>query len=165
MSVMIDQSSTPQEIEAFKAEFLASIKRVEATARARILARALIDGWSPSQAEWIDALAKPSVLGAVWEGVPLDQALEQAYGAARRAFAAACFDNALDEGKSRDAAFLAVIEIEREMAERRGEEPPVYSDTILQEACQAVQGAGEQGASTNDQIATGFATIRQWSVL
>lgn len=160
---MIDQNSTPEEIEAYKAELTSAAEQLEATTREHILARAAAEGWSPSQATWLDIIAKQPLLQAVADGTPLLTALEQAYADARRTLTTGYFNNALDEGKNRYTAFLTVIDLEKQLAERRGETPPAYPEDILLEACRAVEDAATRGLSSEDQIATGFAVIRELS--
>lgn len=162
---MIDENSTPEEIAAWKAqverEAAPAARELSETARAQILAHAAAEGWSESQADWLDKLAKEPLLQMVADGVPGSEALLQAYGIARRRLTVGYFDNALDEGKNRYTAFLTVIDLEKQVTERRGETAPEYPDAILLEACRAVEAAAEGGASSEEQIAAGFAVIRE----
>lgn len=160
---MIDQNSTPEEIEAYEAELTSVVEKQAPSARRHILARALAEGWAPSQAKWLDAIAKQPLFEAVADGVPILEALEQAYGEARRTLTAGYFDSALDKGKNRFAAFLTVIDLEKQLAKRRGEAAPAYPDDVLLKACRAVEAAAEHGLSSDDQIAAGFAVIRELS--
>lgn len=160
---MIDQNSTPAEIEAYKTELMSAVEKLDANSREHILARAVAEGWSPSQAKWLDVIAKQPLFQAVADGTPVLEALEQAYGEARRTLTTGYFNNALDEGKSRFTAFLTVIDLEKQLAGRRGEAPPAYPDNILLEACRAVEAAAERGLSSDDQIAAGFAVVRELS--
>ncbi|MEN5084701.1 hypothetical protein ABE438_19630 [Bosea sp. TWI1241] len=164
---MIDENSTPEEIAAYKAKLERELdpvaKELDASSRKQILAAAKAEGWSDSQADWLDKLAKQPLFQAVADGVPGEEALQQAYGIARRKLAAGYFDNALDEGKNLYTAFLTVVDLEKQIAERRGDTPPDYPDAILFEACRAVERAAAEGLSTEDQIATGFGMIRELS--
>ncbi len=160
---MIDQNSTNEEIEAYKAELTSAAENLEVTAREAILTRAKAEGWSESQMKWLDVIAKEPLFHAVLDGTPFGEALENAYGIARRTLTTGYFDNALKEGKDRYTAFLTVIDLEKQLAVRRGEAPPAYADSILIEACRAVEAAAQQGLSSDQQVATGFAVIRERS--
>lgn len=127
----------------------------------QILARAKAEGWSVSQAEWIARLAHDPLIRAVADDRPGMEALEEAYGIARRKLAEGYFTHALAEGKSRYAAFLTVIDLERQVAERRGAAAPDYPDPVLLAACRAVEAAAAEEATPEEQIATGYAAIRQ----
>lgn len=162
---MIDENSTPEEIAAWKAqverEAGPAARELNETVREQILAMAAAEGWSESQADWLDKLAKQPLFQMVADGVPGSEALEKAYGLARRKLTVGYFDHALDEGKNRYTAFLTVIDLEKQIVERRGAPPPDYPDAILLEACRAVDAAAEGGSSSEEQIATGFAVIRE----
>ena len=164
---MINDKSSPEEIAAYKAELARDLPpaaaELDASSRKKILERAEAEGWSKSQADWLDKLAKQPLFQAVADGVPGTEALEQAYAIARRKLAAGYFDNAIGEGKNRYTAFLTVIDLEKQVAERRGDAAPDYPDPILLEACRAVEAAAEKGLSTEDQIATGYGVIRELS--
>ena len=161
---MINEYSTREEIAAYKAELerdiAAPAHRLDVVSREKILERAATDGWTPAQADALDQLAKEPLFQAVADGVPGAEALEQAYKAARRELTVKYFDNALESGKNRYTAFLTVIDLEKQLAERRGGPAPAYPDPVLLEACRAVEAAAQNGASSNDQIATGFGVIR-----
>lgn len=162
---MIDENSTPEEIAAWKAkveeEAAPAARALSETARAQILAMAEAEGWSDSQADWLDKLAKQPLFQMIADGVPGSEALEKAYAIARRKLTIGYFDHALDEGKNRYTAFLTVIDLEKQITERRGAPAPDYPDAILLEACRAVEAAAERGASSEEQIDIGFAVIRQ----
>lgn len=162
--MMIDENSTPEQIAVYKAKLeqnlTPSAQQLDAVSREKILERAAAEGWTPAQADALDQLAKQPLFQAVADGVPGAEALEQAYKAARRELTIAYFDHALQSGKNRYTAFLTVIDLEKQLAERRGGPAPAYPDPVLLEACRAVEAAAQNGASSNDQIATGFAVIR-----
>lgn len=132
-------------------------------AQEKILARAEAEGWSASQAEWLVKLSLGPLFQAVADGMGGTEALEQAYGAARRQLAVGYFNNVLSEGKDRYTAFLTVIDLEKQIAARRGAAVPDYPDAVMLPACQAVEAAAENGASSEEQIAAGYATIRELS--
>lgn len=164
---MIDHSNTPRDSgdnEQAVSELVSAAEKLEGVTRERILERAKAEGWSDSQMMWIDAIAKEPLFQAVADGAPVGEALENAYGIARRTLTAGYFDNALKEGKDRYTAFLTVIDLEKQLAGRRGEAPPSYPDNILIEACRAVEAAAQQGLPSDEQIAIGFAVIRELSV-
>src|ERR1700761_883948 len=112
---MIDQNSTPEEIEAFKIELTAAAETIDRRARELILARAATEGWSDSQAQWLDRLSKQPLFQAIADGTPIDEAMERAYGEARRVLTAGYFDNVLNEGENRYTAFLTVIDLEKQL--------------------------------------------------
>ncbi|MCO5089501.1 hypothetical protein [Bosea sp. (in: a-proteobacteria)] len=162
---MIDKNSTPEQIAAYKTDamsrFIPAVAHLDEASARLIRVRAEAEGWSASQAEWLDRLAKAPLIQAVVDGTPAPEALEQAYAQARRDLTIAYFDNALAEGKTLFAAFLTLIELERQLAERRGEAAPDYADNILLAACEAVQVAAERGLSSEDQVSAGFGMIRK----
>lgn len=147
----LSEEITPAAIELAKAS------------RGKILEHAAREGWSRSQADWLDKLAQEPLFQAVADGVPGSQALEQAYTTARRKLTVGYFDHALAEGKNRYTAFLTVIDLEKQLAERRGDAYPGYPDETLLAACRAVEAAAARGASSEEQIASGFAAIRELS--
>lgn len=163
---MANRSDTPNtaEMEQLKTKLRSAIepaaKELDDTSREQILARAEIEGWSKSQADWLNKLAKEPLFQAVADGLPGAEALEQAYQLAKRQLTVGYFDNALAEGKNRYTAFLTVIDLEKQIAERRGEEAPSYPDEILMAACRSVEQAASGGASSEEQIEAGYATIR-----
>ena len=161
---MIDKLSVPDDLSASAAPAepdTATVARdLSETAREQILAMAQIEGWSDSQADWLDTLAKQPLFQMVADGVPGSAALEKAFAIARRQLTVGYFDHALDEGRSRDTAFLTVIDLEKQVTERRGAPAPDYPDAILMEACRAVEAAADAGAASENQIAAGFAVIR-----
>lgn len=162
---MIDKNITVEEIATLKAkieqESAPAAKDLDAISREKIFSRAAVEGWTPAQAEWLDRLAKQPLFQAVADGVPGNEALEQAYQIARRKLTTSYFEHALDTGKDRTTAFLTVIDLERQLAERRGEVALQYSDEMLLEACHAVTVAAQRDASAEEQIETGFAVIRK----
>lgn len=129
-----------------------------------IVDRAEREGWSKSQAQWLDAFAEIPFLEAVLNNVPAAKALEQAYAQARRHLAEAYFDKALDDGKSRLVAFLTVVDLERQVAARLGDPAVDYPDAWLQQAAAAVEAAAAKGASSAEQLAAGFATLRDVAI-
>ncbi|MGO4741528.1 hypothetical protein AB4099_33795 [Bosea sp. 2KB_26] len=158
---------TPAEMEKLKTKLRTEIepaaKELDDTSREQILARAEIEGWSKSQADWLNKLAKEPLFQAVADGVPGAEALEQAYQQAKRQLTVGYFDNALAEGKNRYTAFLTVIDLEKQIAERRNEAAPDYPDAVLMAACRSVEAAAANGASSEEQIEAGYASIRSLS--
>lgn len=125
---------------------------------ASLAARAVADGWTSSQAEWIGKLgmaaldAKSGTAGA--------DAFEETYKQGRKALTAAYFDNALKEGKNRLVAFLTVIDLEKQLAERSRSAVPTYTDEWLEAAYVELAQAAKRGASSADQLDIGFAVLR-----
>lgn len=143
-----------------KAEFEPVADELDAVSRKYILGLASRDGWSESQAEWLDKLAKQPFFQAVADGVPGEDAIQIAYAEAKRQLSVGYFENALERGQDRYAAFLTVVDLEKQVIERRGEAAPAYPDNVLVAACRAVVEAAEQGLSTAEQIDIGYAVIR-----
>lgn len=119
--------------------------------------RAQGDGWSASQAEWIGkigaaAMAKDASTPAA--------TLDEAYKAARRILTIGYFDNVLAQGKSRLVAFLTVVDLEKQVAQRAGGPVPDYPDASLKAAYVELAKAAERGASSAEQIEIGFAALR-----
>jgi hypothetical protein len=119
--------------------------------------RAKAGGWSQSQAAWIGKLAAAALEGTTDRSAA---ALDAAYKEAGRKLSAGYFDNALNEGKSRLVAFLTVIDLEKQVAQRSGNPPPGYSEDALKTAYLALAQAAERGASSADQLEAAFATLR-----
>lgn len=123
----------------------------------QLVARAEADGWSASQANWIGKLGVARTPGA---SATSKADVDAAYTAGRQALTVAYFDNALASGKSRQVAFLTVIDLEKQVMTRAHLAPPDYSDEALQKACDAVELANRKGLSSNEQIEAGFEVLR-----
>jgi hypothetical protein len=147
--------------EELSAEITPAARELAHAAGEKVMARAVAEGWSKSQAEWLVKLALEPLFQAVAKGVSGPDALEEAYRTARRGLAVGYFDNVLSEGKNRYTAFLTVVDLEKQIAERRGEPPADYPDAVLLEACRAVEAAAASGATSDEQIATGYDVIRK----
>jgi hypothetical protein len=133
---------------------------LDEASREQILKRAVANGWPMEQAIWIDRLAKQPLFQAVADGVPGPEALDKAYQHALLELATYYFDAAIDQGKSRMAAFLTIVAMAKSLAERRGETLD-YPDAVLMPACEGVEEAARQGLPSKDQIVTGYAIIRK----
>jgi hypothetical protein len=161
---MSNQNFTVKDLPALKARLAEEITpasiELDQASREAILKRAQAEGWPNEQAIWIDRLAKQPLFQAVANGVPGAEALDKAYGAALRELTGYYFDAAIEEGKNRIAAFLTVVNLEKALAARRGEELD-YPERILMLACQGVSEAADQGLSTKEQIDVGYAIIRK----
>jgi hypothetical protein len=161
---MSKEHFTAKDLPALRARLEAEITpaaiELDEAARERILQRAQAEGWPKEQAVWIDRLAKQRLFQAVANGVPGPEALDKAYEAALQELTSYYFDAALDEGKSRMAAFLIVVNLEKALAERRGETLE-YPDRILMAACEGVMEAAAEGLPSTEQIAIGYAIIRK----
>jgi hypothetical protein len=162
---MINNDTMPEDLAALTAqlerETAPAARELDAVSREKILDRASVEGWTPAQADWLDRFAKQPLFQAIADGTPGMEALEQAYALARRRLTTSYFEHALDSGKDRTTAFLTVIDLERQLAVRRGAPEPHYPDPVLLDACRAVEAAAQEGASDEDQIAAGFAVIRR----
>lgn len=160
---MSEANMSPERIAAQNAEEAArlteNLRELDAVSRQKILEAAAAEGWSDSQAHWLDILAKQTLFQEIVDGKPTIEALNDAYATARRKLTVGYFENALNEGKNRITAFLTVIDLERQIAERRGDTPPDYPDPVLIAACEVVEAAAAQGLSSEQQIAAGFAEI------
>jgi len=155
------QTTPPDHLAEKRAQLAENLREIDAAARAQILQRAQLEGWSESQAAWLDILAKEKLLQDVVDGVPVEQALPEAYGHARRQLTVGYFQNALEKGQSRVAAFLTVIDLEKQLAGRRGAPIPEYGDDVLMAACGRVEQAAAEGQTPERQVAAGFAEIQQ----
>jgi hypothetical protein len=134
---------------------------INAAARANILGRAQRDGWSAEQAEWLDRLSKQGFFDAVQAGVEAHAALDSAFDAARRELVGAYFDRGETAKGGRFTAFLILVELERELACRRGDTPAEYSEAALTEACRTVDASHQAGLRRDEQIAAGFESLRR----
>lgn len=149
--------------EKLEIEIPPAVADLADAARDKILERAAREGWSPSQAEWLYKLALEPLLQAVSDGKGGLEALEQAYAVARQKLSVGYFNNALNEGKNRYTAFLTVVDLEKQVAARRGAPVPEYSDSVLLPACRAVEEAASRGLSSDEQVAIGYEVIRKLS--
>lgn len=136
-------------------------QELAANSRPAMMRIAAQDGWSDPQAEWIWKLSLQTLMQAVVDGTPVEEAMQQAYREGRRLLTIAYFNNARDEGKRPFEAFLVVIDLERQIAERRGATPPDYPDEILKDACEHVEAAGRAGAPAEEQIEIGYRILRE----
>lgn len=161
---MSENSMSPESMAARNAqgatELAEAAQRLNELSREKILEAAKLEGWSDSQAEWLDVLAKETLFDDVVAGKDTELALVDAYRLARRRLTLGYFENALAEGKNRITAFLTIIDLERQLAERRGDVAPDYPDEVLMAACGAVEASAQAGQSNDEQIAAGFAVIR-----
>lgn len=124
---------------------------------AKFAERAKATGWSDSQAYWIGKLGAAAMENKT-DTSPA--ALDAAFKDACRKLSAGYFDNAISEGKSRLVAFLTVIDLEKQVAQRAGDAVPTYSEDELKTAYLALAQAAERGASTAEQIEAAFASLR-----
>lgn len=125
---------------------------------AELVARARADGWTASQADWIARLGLSAAGGARANATAAT--FEETYKLGRKALTVAYFDNALSEGKSRLVAFLTVIDLEKQLAERRGAPVPDYRDDWLKAAYAALAEAAARSASSSEQLEIGFEVLR-----
>ena len=91
---------------------------------------------------------------------PPAASLDEAYKAARRVLTIGYFDNVLAQGKTRLVAFLTVVDLEKQVAQRAGGPVPDYPDDALKAAYVELAKAAERGASSAEQIEIGFAALR-----
>ncbi|MBS0546098.1 MAG: hypothetical protein JSR24_00020 [Proteobacteria bacterium] len=119
------------------------------------------DGWSVEQSQWIAEKALPPIVEDLAAAMSPEDALADGYKKALQAMALSIFEDALAEGKTRDVAFLMLVELEKQLALHRGEAPAAYSDALLMAGCEAVEAAAQEGGSNADQIETGFAMMRE----
>lgn len=125
----------------------------------KLVARAEADGWTASQAEWIAKLGMSAADASHAGRTTAD--FEEVYKLGRKALTVAYFDNALKEGKTRLVAFLTVIDLEKQLAERRGAPAPAYQDDWLKAAYVRLAEAANRNASSSEQLDIGFAVLRE----
>jgi hypothetical protein len=156
---------TGPQLEAFRrrfeSELTPAIEEFVVVACQAVERLAKRDGWSAAQAARLVEQALPPILQDLAAAVPPEQALEGGYQKARRALSAKIFEDTIAEGSTRDTAFLTLVELERALARRRGEPAADYSDALLIAGCQAAAAAAHAGASTIEQIDTGFGMMRR----
>ncbi len=131
--------------------------QADTSMEAKFTERAKANGWSDSQAYWIGKLGA-AVLETTTDRSPA--AFDVAYKEACRKLSVGYFENAINEGKSRLVAFLTVIDLEKQVAQRAGDAVPNYSEDALKAAYLALAAAAERGASNADQIEAAFASLR-----
>lgn len=142
-------------------DILPAARRLEAVASDHFLAAAKAEGYSDEQAQNIDLLSRLPLLQGAVDGVPPSESLARAYRIGRQQLAQGYYENVLNKGKSHYTAFLTLIELEKQLAARRGEQAPDYPESALMMACEAAEMAAEEGLSVEEQIATGFAMLRK----
>jgi hypothetical protein len=158
---MNDEAEVPDAIrEQFEAEALPGIMSFAATALQTAQTVAEAEGWYPEEARWLAEHALQPMTEALEAGVEPEAALMGALRDARLMLAVHAFDAALATGSSRDVAFLTLVETEARVARNSGGDAPVTSDALLRAACAAVATAASEGASTREQIGSGFAVMR-----
>lgn len=158
-------TASPEAVEALRTRITPALERFFNTSRDLALRTAVADGWTEEEAQWIELHMRERLLHQVADGVEAAEAFETSYNLARRALTVRIFDAALAQGKSRMAAFLILVDLTIEMARRRGDDPPTYTDALLQAGCEAVEAAAREGATAAEQIDTGFAmmqSLMQW---
>lgn len=153
---MIFPAEPPSLPPSLPAIVLVQGKSRGAAPEAALAERARRDGWSESQAGWIGKLGAAAL--AAEGGV---KTLDEAYQQGRRGLSVGYFDNALSQGKTRLVAFLTVIDLEKQVAQRAGAAPPAYSDEALKAAYVALAQAAEAGASSAEQLEIAFASLRK----
>lgn len=131
--------------------------QADTSMEAKFADRAKASGWSDSQASWIGKLGA-AVMETRTDRSPA--AFDAAYKEACRKLSVGYFENAISEGKSRLVAFLTVIDLEKQVAQRAGDTVPSYSEDALKTAYLALAAAAERGASAADQIEAAFASLR-----
>jgi hypothetical protein len=158
---MNDEAEVPDAVrEQFEADTLPGIINFAATALQTAQTVAEAEGWYPEEARWLAEHALQPLTEALETGVDPEAALMGALRDARLMLAIHAFDEALATGSSRDVAFLTLVETEARVARHGGGAAPAYSDALLRAACAAVATAASEGASTREQIGTGFAVMR-----
>jgi hypothetical protein len=115
------------------------------------------EGWYPAEAAWIAEHALPKLIEALEAGRSPEEALHVGLRAGRQALAVHAYEEALAQGSSRETAFLTLVETERRLAPAT----PDDSDARLAAACRAVDVAASEGASSIEQIASGFAVLQR----
>lgn len=136
---------------------LVQVEQPGASVEETLSRRAQADGWSASQAGWIGKLGAAAMAS---EAKKPAATLDEAYKAGRRDLTIGYFDNALAQGKTRLVAFLTVIDLEKQVAQRAGGPVPDYPDDALKAAYVELAKAAERGASSAEQIEIGFAALR-----
>ena len=131
--------------------------QADTSIEAKFAERAKARGWSDSQASWIGKIGAANMENSTDRS---PAALDAAFKEACRKLSVGYFENAINEGKSRLVAFLTVIDLEKQVAQRAGGAVPNYSDDALKTAYVALAQAAERGASSDDQIEAAFASLR-----
>lgn len=142
-------------------ELVPAIAELEAVASEHFISVAKKEGYSDDQARNIDLLARLPLIQDAVDGVPATESFVRAYTIGRQQLALSYYENVLNKGKGHFTAFLTLIELEKQLAERRGEPVPEYPESALMMACEAAEMAAEEGLTIEEQIATGFAMLRK----
>lgn len=137
-----------------------AVQNLAGAAEPLLQAQAEADGWSTPQAGWIVKLAMQPLMQSVANGTPGPEALDAAYHAARRRLTISYFEDAITRGKRPFEAFLTVIDLEKQVAERAGRAAPAYPDALLKHACEVVEGASRRGDTAEAQVEIGYSILR-----
>lgn len=117
------------------------------------------EGWQPAQLAAIAERAVAQFTSDVLAGRAASDATGKAIRDARGAFMADLFDTLIEEGKDRATAFLTLVALDRENAERTGEPAVAYPQPWLDAAVAAVEAAARRGAASVEQVALGFTAL------
>ena len=139
----------------------AATKRLSLAVREQLQKRALAEGWSPSQADAIWALALGPILQKVADGHPAVETMNAEYPKATKQLVTGYYKNAIVEGKNVYTAFLTVIDLARQLAEKTGSSALPYTDDELMAACAAAMQASQRNASAEEQIGAGMAVLNR----
>ena len=161
---MIDGKSAPgqrdEEIAAEIRDGLAPELVELITLYTGLVERRLADeGWQPAQLAAIAERAVARFTSDVLAGESASAATGKAIREARSAFMADLFDALIAEGRDRATAFLTLVALERENAERVGEPAVVFPQPWLDAAVAAVEAAARRGAGSVEQVALGFTAL------
>lgn len=140
------------------------ILRVQAVAQSLeslLAAKARQEGWSDSQAEWVGKLGAAEYAASGGQQRPSPELFEQLFKVGTRKLTIGYFNDALSRGKTRLVAFLTVLDLERQVKARRGEQVADYPDDWAKSAYVKVEEAAARGADSAEQIEAGLAEIRR----
>jgi hypothetical protein len=146
-------------LEALRERLPAALERFFTTSRQIVVNRAIEDGFSSEEANWIELHSRETLLQRVADGATTEQALDESYRNGRRALAASVYEAALASGVGPAAAFHAVVLLEAQTFERLGEPEP-YAPALILAGCETAAAAAAEGATVAQQIDTAFAMMR-----
>lgn len=164
---MIDPSAgnlTPENEAFFQDEFVPAVEGIAERFVRTATAASVDQGWRADHAEAAAALGVAPFLERLLNGSDPQDAVEAGIALGRKQALGAMFSTELAEGRSRHEAFRAILELQRENAGSRGEEPVEFPEDWMTAALAEVDAAAANGQPSEDQVAAGLSALAACAV-
>jgi hypothetical protein len=160
---MVDSSSTPAlsaEDKAFaERELLPTVEDLTRRFIDKATAVAVGQGWRPDHAEAAAAFGAATFLEQLSNGSDPQEAVDQGIALGKKRALGEMFETELDEGRDRHDAFRAVLDLQKEISTRLGEEVVDIPEEWSAEALKAVDAAAADGQPAEDQVMAGLIAV------